>query len=111
MNDYEIGKGRPPVRTRFKPGNREYLKRNKSKTNQENEIFKKVMSEPIPVRKGSRVIYQSRMQIFVDRLFANALKGDIKAMELLVTVHRNAKEHRSLTPIFIWMTKEHEALL
>ena len=111
MSTYDVGKGKPPFNTRFKKGNKEYLKRNKPKAHPEEEIFRRVMSETIPIRKGLRVVYHSRMELLIDKIFATSLKGDIRAMESLISLHRDAKERNSISPIILWMTEEDDAVL
>lgn len=106
MNSYDVGYKKPPQSTRFKKGNREYLKRSKKQSGVEAGVFAAIMSETIPTRKGERTVYRSRMEIVIDNFFAAALKGDIKAAEDLILLHTKFTKKNQMAPIFVHLFDE-----
>ncbi|MCO5064998.1 MAG: DUF5681 domain-containing protein [Rhizobiaceae bacterium] len=76
---YEIGYGKPPEATRFKPGKSGNPKGKKKGTKSIAGLVEQVLDEPIAIREGDSVKTFSKREALVRLLFARAMKGDQKA--------------------------------
>lgn len=106
MNDYDIGYKKPPLGSRFQPGNQEWRKR-EAKRKKCSEFsprrdFLRVLSSTVPVRrKNGRIEHHSRLRSIVDRLREAALQGDVSAANDLLSFRLNAEETGELGDIVI----------
>lgn len=98
---YDVGYGKPPRASQFKRGNKEHLKRKTSPPSADAKIFSDIMSESIPVRKGTRTIYKSRMQVVMENLFTAALNGDVAAAESILSLYVQFEKRNQMTPTLI----------
>lgn len=98
---YEVGYKRPPISTRFKPGNREWVKRRKAPKNSEVQLFRQLMSAAVKIDRNGAASYVGRMQMLVDNFVAAAVRGDLAAADLLLTMHARSKELGDLSPIIL----------
>lgn len=81
---YEVGYGKPPAATRFKPGQSGNPKgRPKGSRNFETDL-KDELDEKILVREGSRERPMTKQQALFKTLTAKALKGDVAAIRALI---------------------------
>src|SRR5262245_39270157 len=60
--EYEVGYGRPPKHTRFKPGESGNPKGRAARSRNVKTIVKQVLDEPMSVREGSRVRKVTRFE-------------------------------------------------
>jgi len=67
-----------PKRTRFRP--------RKGKL-EASEIFDQVINSPVTVCNDGELTTAPRMSLVVKRLLANAVRGDIKSADMLITMH------------------------
>lgn len=99
--DYAVGYRRPPVHTRFKPGQSGNLTGRRGKVRPEggllldNILNKSVQAEP---GKPRRITLKRRIVI---GLATDAIKGDMAALGTLLMFWENAVEFSSLTPVVI----------
>lgn len=109
MSDYKVGRGKPPKETRFKPGNKEWRKREeKRKKRKETKFspgreFCAVLGSTMTVKRKGRIRREVRLQVIVDSLIAAALQGDIDAANDLLSFHLDAAaagDFRETTLIF-----------
>jgi len=111
MSEYTIGKGRPPIETRFKKGNREFLKRKKKSAHiDEREIFLRVLTQPIEYREGTAVKRGPRIAVHIKQLLAAAANGDVSAAAMLIDMHEKFKDVRTFEPTIIQMLPGDEKL-
>ena len=83
---YEVGYGKPPVSTRFKSGKSGNSKgRPKGIKNLKTDLAEE-MQERVQVREGSKTQTVSKQRAMVKRLTERALKGDPKAITLLINL-------------------------
>jgi Family of unknown function (DUF5681) len=79
LSDYRVGNRRPPVHSRFKPGQSGNPKgRPRGSRNWENELVAE-LSERIPIREGNRRRTLSKQRALTKALVNRALGGDVKA--------------------------------
>lgn len=83
-DDYEIGYGRPPKHSRFKPGQsgnpRGRLKGARNlKTELEEELH-----EHIPIKEGGHQKRVSKQRAMIKALMAKAVQGDARAANIII---------------------------
>ena len=84
--DYEVGYGKPPKHTRFQKGRSGNLRgRQKNVRNLKTEL-RSVLDEELPLSIGGREVKISARKAMLVALRNKALKGDIRAISLMVTM-------------------------
>jgi len=110
---YEVGYGRPPKHTRFKPGQSGNPKGRTAQSRNVKTIVTQVLDEPMSIREGNRVRKVTRFEALVRMMTSRAFKGDQKAFSLLTAMMRHVGygseviEHISELPSGV----DHEAVL
>jgi hypothetical protein len=85
---YTVGYGRPPLHSRFKPGQSGNPKGRAKGSHNLRTIVKQVSNEQISIREGDRLRRMSRMEALVRTIFIRAFKGDPKALGSLTVLLR-----------------------
>jgi Family of unknown function (DUF5681) len=85
---YAVGYGRPPLHSRFKPGQSGNPKGRAKGSQNLRTILKQVSNEQILIREGDRPRRMSRMEALVRTTYARAFKGDPKALASLTLLLR-----------------------
>jgi len=84
--DYEVGYGKPPTHTRFQPGQSGNPRgRSKGTKNLKTDLMEE-LGEKILVREGDHARQVSKQRALVKALLARALKGDVRAANLLLSM-------------------------
>ena len=84
--DYEVGYGKPPKHTQFKPGQSGNPSgRPKGSKNLKTDLQEE-LSEKVPIREGDRSRLVSKQRAYVKTIVANALKGDARPANLLASL-------------------------
>ena len=84
--DYEVGYGKPPCHTRFKPGRSGNRRgRPKGTKNLKTDLMEE-LGEKIVVREGEQSRRVSKQRAVVKSLVARTLKGDGRAASLLTSL-------------------------
>jgi hypothetical protein len=81
---YDVGFGRPPRHTRFKPGQSGNPKGKPKKAISLGDDIQNELAERIPIREGDRNLKVSKQRALVKALLARSLKGDTRAAGLLL---------------------------
>jgi Family of unknown function (DUF5681) len=77
--DYEVGRGKPPIASRYKPGQSGNPRgRPKGRKNYKT-VFKEALNAKITVQEGSKSRRVSKFEATVLRQLQSALKGDHRA--------------------------------
>jgi uncharacterized protein DUF5681 len=85
-DDYAVGYGRPPKHTRFKPGHSGNPKgRPKGTINLKTDLMEE-LSERISVSEGGKSKKLSKQRALLKSLAAKAIKGDARAMNILLNL-------------------------
>jgi hypothetical protein len=85
-DEYDVGYGKPPQHTRFKPGQSGNPKgRPKQCQNLKSEI-RNALVKKVTVTENGRVRSMSRLKAIVTGLTAKALKGDVRAAESVLRI-------------------------
>jgi hypothetical protein len=91
---YEVGYGRPPVNTRFKPGQSGNPNgRPKGRKNM-GDLLQEAFDKRIPIRQGETVRKVSTAEAIILAFVSKALKGDAKAFAKLFDLARLGGEFR-----------------
>jgi hypothetical protein len=84
--DHEVGFGKPPRHTRFQPGQSGNPRgRPKGTKNLKTDLIEE-LGEKILVHEGGQARKLSKQRALVKALFARALKGDVRAANLVVSM-------------------------
>ena len=82
--DYEVGYGKPPVNTRFKPGQSGNPKGRPRGSKSFAGLMRAALSETVQVREDGQLRHISRREAIIKSLIARALKGDARANDRLL---------------------------
>jgi hypothetical protein len=94
MTDDEIGYGRPPKRSQFKPGVSGNPKgRPKRKPAAVSEVIKTTLSAPIQYREQGRTKTATRTEVGLKKLVENAVRGDLTAAATLLQYREQASRY------------------
>jgi hypothetical protein len=100
--DYEVGKGRPPLSTRWKPGQSGNSKGRPKGARNLATIFYEALQQKLEIQERGRLRQVSALEAMVKRLINEALKGNIKAIEFLLAkepeITRKAEPMERITP-------------
>jgi Family of unknown function (DUF5681) len=86
---YEVGYGRPPAHTRFKPGQSGNPKGRAKGSKNLKTLFHRILNEQVSLREGDRVRKVSKAEAVLRGLIIGAMKGDPKNV---VTMFRLADQ-------------------
>jgi hypothetical protein len=81
---YNVGKGRPPVATRWKPGQSGNPRGRPRGSKNLETILSEALNEKIPVQERGRSRSMSVRQVIGKRIVQAAMKGDLKSINLLL---------------------------
>jgi hypothetical protein len=85
-DDYEVGYGRPPKRTRFKPGHSGNSKgRPKGTQNLKTDLMEE-LCERISLSEGGKPKKLSKQRALIKSLTAKAIKGDARAISIILNL-------------------------
>jgi hypothetical protein len=84
--DYEVGYGKPPVDTRFQPGQSGNKKGRPKGTKNLREDLGEELAEKITVTEGGQQLVISKQRAMLKSMFAKAIKGDTTAARALVNL-------------------------
>jgi Family of unknown function (DUF5681) len=76
---YSIGYRRPPIHTRFKPGQSGNPKGRPKGIKNPSVLLQRILKEKVTLREGDKVTTIPKMEAMIRRLIAKALMGDAKA--------------------------------
>jgi Family of unknown function (DUF5681) len=82
--DYHVGYGRPPVHSRFPPGQSGNPAGKKKGQPTVSEIFMKEAARLVKIKRGDAIETITKHEAMVRRLFQMAMEGDIAAARLIL---------------------------
>ena len=92
IDDYEIGYGKPPKHTKFKPGVSPNPKgRKKRSPSALARIIGAVLNAPVAYRERGRVKYATRQELTIKMLVDHAIKGNLAAAEHLLKLRAHGQ--------------------
>ena len=113
MADYEVGYKKPPLHSRFKPGNRVNPngRRGKRERPTEAEIVHEILTQPLSFRDGGKSKRASRIELMIKSFGAAALKGDVGAAETLLKIREKFEKHPAIEQPKIQLNPLHAVVL
>jgi hypothetical protein len=93
MSDYEVGRGKPPKHSRFKPGNNANPngRRGKRKPVAIADIIENVLNGLAEYRERGRTKTARRRELTIKALIRLALSGNLKSIEALLMLRAHAQ--------------------
>lgn len=85
---YTVGKGKPPVHTQFGKGNPGNPKGRPPGARNADTIIKSALATKINVKENGRDRRISKLDAVVTQLVNKAASGDLKAIDLVLRLHR-----------------------
>jgi hypothetical protein len=82
-DDYDVGYGKPPRHTQFKPGQSGNPKGRPKKTRNFKTDLQEELNALVTVTEGGQSRTISRQQAMIKRTVEKALKGDLRAVQML----------------------------
>jgi|TARA_R110002072_G_scaffold58405_3_gene148981 hypothetical protein len=83
-DDYDVGYGKPPKHTQFKPGKSGNPKGRPKQTRNFKTDLQEELQALVTVSEGGKTKTVSRQQAVIMRTMEKALQGDLKAVKMLV---------------------------
>lgn len=77
--DYDVGYGKPPKHSQFKPGKSGNPNGRPNGAKSLSTLLRKALNERIEVNKGGKRLKRSKLDIAIEQLVNKAAGGDIKA--------------------------------
>jgi hypothetical protein len=94
MSNYEVGFGRPPRATQFKPGQSGNIRGRPKKTPAQLEnLARQVLDAPMQYRENGRIKTGPMREVAIKLVVDKAVKGSIEAAELLLAMRTHAMQH------------------
>lgn len=85
MDDYEVGYRKPPVHSRFQPGQSGNPRGRPRKSQEDDatmwEALENLLGEPVSVRQGDKVTRISTLEALLRALRKEALSGNMQALK------------------------------
>lgn len=92
--DYEVGYGKPPQATRFRPGQSGNPKgRPKGSTNVF-ALIEKLLQQRVSVRQDGQVRSLTQLEVMLTTLIRRAMQGDLKAVTAVLKLQEHATERQ-----------------
>lgn len=105
MTDYKIGKGRPPLETRFQPGNKEWqkreAKRQAGKARRFGDDVKAVLASSIRVTQNGKSSSEIRLKGIIRKYISEALSGSVSAANDLLSFRVLAADFGNMQDLVI----------
>jgi hypothetical protein len=94
MSKYEVGCGKPPKTTRYRPGvSGNPKERPRRKPSDIAQIVRDTLSAPIQYREGERVKVATYLELKIKKLIQEAIKGNLAAAELLLKTREHVQRY------------------
>lgn len=84
--DYEVGYGKPPKATRFKPGDRGNPRGRPPGSLNLTTIIEKALTQKLSVRKGDKTVQRAAVQVIADTFAVKAAQGDHRALNGMINL-------------------------
>lgn len=94
-SNYEVGYGRPPRHSRFKPGRSGNPNGRPRKSKDLNRLIQAELDKTIPIKEDGCVRRISKREAVITQLVNCAIKGDVKPLQLVLS---HLDKHREVEP-------------
>ena len=82
--DYEVGYGKPPLHSQFKPGQSGYSGGRKRPQRSPSELLDKILAEHMTVSEAGKSMRMTKQEVFLRQLVAHAIASDRQAVKLML---------------------------
>lgn len=110
-DEYEVGHGKPPKHTQFKPGESGNPKGRPKGTKNLATDLSEELAEMIVVNEGGRQLKISKQRAMIKSLLAKALKGDTRAATVLLKLLIDAEQAITRNAIAEALSEDDQAIL
>lgn len=110
-DDYEVGFGKPPKHTRFKPGESGNPQGRPKGTKNLATDLSEELAERIVVNEGGRQLKISKQRAMIKSLLAKALKGDTRAASVLLKLLIDAEQATTKNAVTEALSEDDQAIL
>ena len=110
-DDYEVGYGKPPKHTRFKPGESGNPKGRPKGTKNLATDLSEELAEKIVVNEGGKQLKISKQRAMIKSLLAKALKGDTRAATVLLKLLIDAEQATTKNAVVESLSEDDQAIL
>jgi len=84
--DYQVGYKRPPLHTRFKPGQSGNPKGRRAGRPNHKTTIERVMNEKVPVRQGEKTRQMSKFEAMLQAQTMKGMKGDARSTGVVINM-------------------------
>lgn len=109
MTDYKVGRGNPPLHSRFTPGNEEWRKRKPKRDPSEQfsagDDIKAVLGSSVQLKRNGKIKKEVRLKGIVEKMVAEALQGDVTAANDLLSFRLNAEEVGDMQDVIVYLNE------
>jgi Family of unknown function (DUF5681) len=109
--DYKVGKGRPPLTTRWKPGQSGNPKGRPKGSRPVGAILQEIIQQKVPVTENGKTRRIPALEVMLRRLANDAMRSDQKAIKFLLSLVDRYAESPETTLQFREILAEDEAIL
>jgi hypothetical protein len=109
--DYEVGYGKPPKHTRFKPGRSGNPRGRAKETRNLRTDLAEELAERIAISEGGRRRAVSRQRGMLKQMMAKALKGDVRAANTVLGLVERLLDARADADMSAAVTAQDEAIV
>jgi len=102
---YDVGYRRPPIHTRFKPGQSGNPSGRAKGSPNFKTLFDKILKEEVSLREGADVRNVSKAEAIMRTLVVGALKGDARSIGTLFRLAEQAGQFEPSAPTFSQITR------
>jgi Family of unknown function (DUF5681) len=95
--DYEIGYGKPPIDTRFKPGASGNPSGRPKGAKNLTTLVHEALNEPVIIAENGRRRKVSKRQAIIKQLINRSAQGDLKALQMLLGVMQEIERRQEAT--------------
>ena len=110
-DDYEVGYGKPPKHTQFKPGESGNPKGRPKGTKNLATDLSEELAEKIVVNEGGQQLKISKQRAMIKSLLAKALKGDTRAATVLLKLLIDAEQATTKNAVVEALSEDDQAIL
>lgn len=96
--DYEVGYGKPPRHTRFKPGVSGNPRGRPKEAKNLSTLVHDALNEPVIVTENGRRRKVSKRQAIIKQLVNRSAQGDLKAMQMLLSTMQDIERRSEAEP-------------
>ena len=98
-NDYEVGRGRPPKATQFKPGQSGNPKGRPRVQKHLSTILREVLEQKLSIEVGGKMCTITAYQGLFTRALSLGLKGDMRAIKFLAEMASQLPDNTAYTSV------------